>query len=146
MLCAGNRGIGGYANANAMVVILLLVVVSTLLQGWVFSGTDPCAWAGAVRIFPPENRRAMVEGVSSAAAAAAASASASASIDNVKDAGNQRSSSKEDLYRRLFVNGGNHQPNQFNFKKSRGAGGGFSSNGFEDSKRRIPSCPDALHN
>ncbi|GAB2226590.1 hypothetical protein Droror1_Dr00022401 [Drosera rotundifolia] len=101
MLSGSRRGVGGYAKAVFLLVVLFC---------------DADYRGGAVRILPEK------KGVRSS------------------------TSSNEDLYRKFFGNATNQL--KFNSSTTGDAGGGGDDGGgvFVDSKRRIPSCPDALHN
>lgn len=72
---------------------------------------------GAIRIFPANNAVANVE--------------FSRGIVHIK-----KSKSKEDLFNKYFFSG----------RRVFGPSNNRTEKGFDESKRRVPSCPDPLHN
>ncbi|KAE8668237.1 hypothetical protein F3Y22_tig00112344pilonHSYRG00285 [Hibiscus syriacus] len=86
---------------NSSMVLMLVIYV---LQIWV---CGDCCLAGAIRIFPENGMREMME----------------SKVDN----------NMEDIQ-------------NFSYGTTSFSFNGRTDKGFEDSKRRVPSCPDALHN
>ncbi|KAK8486368.1 hypothetical protein V6N13_017554 [Hibiscus sabdariffa] len=85
---------------NSSMAVMLVII--SVLQIWV---SGDCCRAGAIRIFPENGMRKMME---------------------------IRRVDMEDI--RNYYNG----TTSFSFKGR--------DKGFEESKRRVPSCPDPLHN
>ncbi|MFS8021861.1 hypothetical protein Hanom_Chr16g01432441 [Helianthus anomalus] len=101
----------GRKRRSTMYSILLLLIIFSLLQIWVFS-TD-CCRVRATRI----------------------PSSPSTSLSTSKDSDKIK---RLELYRKYF-NGRSKQ-------KMNTTTGSKGKKGFQENNRKVPSCPDALHN
>ncbi|KAJ0435925.1 hypothetical protein HanIR_Chr17g0898811 [Helianthus annuus] len=102
----------GRKRRSTMYSILLLLIIFSLLQIWVFS-TD-CCRVRAIRI--------------------PSSSSTSTSLSTSKDSDKIK---RLELYRKYF-NGRS--------KQKMNTTTGSKGKGFQENNRKVPSCPDALHN
>ncbi|KDP29407.1 hypothetical protein JCGZ_18328 [Jatropha curcas] len=97
--------------------LVVVVLVIFVLQIWVFS--DCNCKAGAIRIFPDDN------GIMS-----------TSKERNITS--NSYKASKDDLFHKFKFFNGRQPSSSSSFSRT--------EKGFEENKRRVPSCPDPLHN
>ncbi|XP_050374794.1 CLAVATA3/ESR (CLE)-related protein 27 [Argentina anserina] len=100
--------------------LAVVLIVMSVLQIWVCSDDRYCR-AGAIRVLPPPDGNVNQHH------------HLHVSSDHHEEHGKKKAS-KEELFRKFFS--GISSASKFN----------STDKGFEDSKRRVPSCPDPLHN